>query len=191
MPITPKNWQDDPSTATPLSAAALEDMESRLGGYTDTRVDALLPTDALNAQVPRWDSTTSDWIAGTVSRGPLIATRTTDFTPTSYTAFSAVDVPSMQVQFTAEAGQWYEIVVSCTLLKNSVSGAISAIQAVSDEGATVYAIDYRTAPSANGGLAANGFGVYSPTAGLRTVRMQILSFSGVPTLSGRSCLVVR
>lgn len=38
MPLTPKDWQDSPSTVTPLSAAALEDMESRLGAYTDTQV---------------------------------------------------------------------------------------------------------------------------------------------------------
>lgn len=35
MPISPKNWQDAPSTATPLTAVALEDMETRLGAYTD------------------------------------------------------------------------------------------------------------------------------------------------------------
>ena len=36
MPFTPKNWQDTPSTATPITAAALEDLEARVTDYTDT-----------------------------------------------------------------------------------------------------------------------------------------------------------
>ena len=36
MVFTPKNWEDAPSTATPLSAVALEDMETRLAAYTDS-----------------------------------------------------------------------------------------------------------------------------------------------------------
>ena len=36
MPFTPKNWQDTPSTATPITAAALEDLETRVTDYTDT-----------------------------------------------------------------------------------------------------------------------------------------------------------
>lgn len=35
MTITPKDWKDYPDTTTPMTAAALEDMESRLGGYAD------------------------------------------------------------------------------------------------------------------------------------------------------------
>ena len=36
MPFVPKNWQDTPSTATPISALALEDMEVRLAAYADS-----------------------------------------------------------------------------------------------------------------------------------------------------------
>ena len=36
MPFTPKAWQDSPNTTTPLSAAALTDLETRLSGYADT-----------------------------------------------------------------------------------------------------------------------------------------------------------
>ena len=36
MAFIPKDWQDAPSTATPLSAAALEDLETRLSAYADT-----------------------------------------------------------------------------------------------------------------------------------------------------------
>lgn len=41
MPFTPKNWQDAPSTATPIDAAALEDMESRGAAYVDTSTAAI------------------------------------------------------------------------------------------------------------------------------------------------------
>lgn len=34
MPFTPKSWQDSPATTTPLSAAALIDMETRLSNYS-------------------------------------------------------------------------------------------------------------------------------------------------------------
>jgi hypothetical protein len=34
--FTPKNWQDLPSISTPISAAALEDLETRLGQYADS-----------------------------------------------------------------------------------------------------------------------------------------------------------
>jgi hypothetical protein len=37
-----KDWQNSPSTATPLSAAAIEDVEQRLSDYTDDQRDAIL-----------------------------------------------------------------------------------------------------------------------------------------------------
>lgn len=36
MAFTVKDWQDAPSATTPISAAALEDMETRLSAYTDS-----------------------------------------------------------------------------------------------------------------------------------------------------------
>jgi hypothetical protein len=41
MPFTVKDWQDAPSTSTPLSAAALEDMETRLSTYVDALGDLI------------------------------------------------------------------------------------------------------------------------------------------------------
>lgn len=39
MPFTTKAWKDAPAdTSTPLSGAALTDLEARLSGYTDTSV---------------------------------------------------------------------------------------------------------------------------------------------------------
>lgn len=39
MAITVKDWRDGPTdTSTPLSAAAIEDLETRMGAYTDTQV---------------------------------------------------------------------------------------------------------------------------------------------------------
>lgn len=35
MPFTPKDWKDYPDTTTPINAAALEDLETRLSNYTD------------------------------------------------------------------------------------------------------------------------------------------------------------
>jgi hypothetical protein len=35
--FTVKDWQDTPSTATPITAAALEDLETRIAAYADTR----------------------------------------------------------------------------------------------------------------------------------------------------------
>lgn len=40
MAFTPKDWQDSPTATTPISAAALEDMETRLSAYTDAAVAA-------------------------------------------------------------------------------------------------------------------------------------------------------
>jgi hypothetical protein len=48
MPFTPKDWKDAAGhdgggdTSTPLTAAALEDMEDRLSDYTDSAITALL-----------------------------------------------------------------------------------------------------------------------------------------------------
>jgi hypothetical protein len=36
MPFDVKNWEDDPIETTPLSAAALEDLEERLSDYVDS-----------------------------------------------------------------------------------------------------------------------------------------------------------
>jgi hypothetical protein len=38
MAFTPKNWENAPSTATPINAAALEDLETRVTDYTDQEV---------------------------------------------------------------------------------------------------------------------------------------------------------
>lgn len=38
MDFTPKNWEDVPSAATPINAAALEDAETRVTDYTDTNI---------------------------------------------------------------------------------------------------------------------------------------------------------
>lgn len=37
-PFTPKDWENTPSTATPITAAALEDLETRVTDYTDTEL---------------------------------------------------------------------------------------------------------------------------------------------------------
>lgn len=37
MAFTTKDWKDAPNASTPISAAALEDMETRLSNYSDTK----------------------------------------------------------------------------------------------------------------------------------------------------------
>jgi hypothetical protein len=44
MPLIPKDWRNLPSTLTPLSAEALEDLEQRLGDYADTITGDGIPT---------------------------------------------------------------------------------------------------------------------------------------------------
>lgn len=41
MAFTPKDWKDDPDHTTPITAAALEDLESRVAGYTDSEITTL------------------------------------------------------------------------------------------------------------------------------------------------------
>src|ERR1035441_8025248 len=41
MTFVTKTWQNAPSTATPISAAAIIDLETRLSGYTDTSISTL------------------------------------------------------------------------------------------------------------------------------------------------------
>lgn len=36
MSFTPKDWKDSPDATTPISASALEDLETRVTGYADT-----------------------------------------------------------------------------------------------------------------------------------------------------------
>lgn len=40
MPFPVKGWQNNPGSTTPLNAAGLEDLESRLAGYTDAQESA-------------------------------------------------------------------------------------------------------------------------------------------------------
>lgn len=41
MAITVKDWRDVPDTTTPLNAVALEDLETRMGAYTDAQIAAI------------------------------------------------------------------------------------------------------------------------------------------------------
>ena len=83
MAFTVKNWQDAPSTATPLSAAALEDLETRVTAYADTKAD-LAATNTFTAEntftadvtlngggfTPNYD--TGLWIAPATRNNPTL-----------------------------------------------------------------------------------------------------------------------
>lgn len=66
MAFPTKDWRDAPESTTPIDAAALEDLETRLGGYADDRVATKAPLshtheqadvagldDALAARIPK------------------------------------------------------------------------------------------------------------------------------------------
>ena len=48
MAFVKKDWKNDPDTSTPLSAEAMEDLETRLSDYTDTEVET--QTNALQTE---------------------------------------------------------------------------------------------------------------------------------------------
>lgn len=41
MAFTPKDWKDYPDTTTPITSAALENLETRVTDYTDDEIAAL------------------------------------------------------------------------------------------------------------------------------------------------------
>lgn len=49
MPFTTKDWRDSPDLTTPITAAALEDMETRLAAYTDNYLMKALSADVAGA----------------------------------------------------------------------------------------------------------------------------------------------
>lgn len=49
MSFTPKVWEDSPNTTTPLDAAAMDDLETRLSGYTDTALSGLVKVTSITA----------------------------------------------------------------------------------------------------------------------------------------------
>lgn len=51
MPFTPKDWKDAPDGSTPLSAAALEDLETRVTNYTNQEITTLSGSVATRAEV--------------------------------------------------------------------------------------------------------------------------------------------
>lgn len=78
MPFTPKDWEDAPSTDTPIDQAALEDLESRVTDYADSAagdaVSGLATTayvdDAVDSRAP---------LAGSVGFSDDPAARPDDF----------------------------------------------------------------------------------------------------------------
>lgn len=87
MSFTPKDWKNFPDTTTPISAAALEDLEARLAAYVDastgggganTKGVVLHGTNASAARPTGYLSI--EWI-GSVE--PLNATNNDTWVPTS------------------------------------------------------------------------------------------------------------
>lgn len=82
MTFTPKNWQDYALGATPIDAAALEDMESRLAAYTD----------AVNAAPIASTTQAADYTLALVDSGSVVEA-------TKATAQSVTVPPNASVPF--------------------------------------------------------------------------------------------
>lgn len=83
MAFTPKDWKDSPDTSTPLSAAAIEDLETRVTDYTDSAAIAKALVDAKGDVIA---GTAADTVArvavganGTYLRGNSAATPGVDW----------------------------------------------------------------------------------------------------------------
>lgn len=70
MPFTPKDWRDWPDTSTPITAAALEDLEARLAGYAETQPGPEGPAGATGPQGPQGDTGATGPKGDTGSQGP-------------------------------------------------------------------------------------------------------------------------
>lgn len=53
MAYTPKDWRDDPDHTTPLNAAALEDLETRVTDYTENYLTLARPTGTITESCSR------------------------------------------------------------------------------------------------------------------------------------------
>lgn len=71
MTITPKDWKDSPDATTPISQAALEDLESRMGAYTDTvasnplaivRAGTVFPSSPTDGQLFSYNADTTNGV---------------------------------------------------------------------------------------------------------------------------------
>lgn len=83
MPFTVKDWQDSPSTATPLNAAALEDLEDRLADYVDQEVGTLRKATAItpgsSGTTSATPNTSTTAIASDAARVAWTISNTDDF----------------------------------------------------------------------------------------------------------------
>lgn len=69
MPFTPKSWENSPATGTPLSAAGLQDLETRLSAYTDSAAaQGLTPT---AVKTGAYTAGASDFIPVDISAGSV------------------------------------------------------------------------------------------------------------------------
>lgn len=76
-PFTPKDWRDDPDHTTPITAAALEDLETRVTAYTGLGAWFAFSLSAFNTPVhnttgsPVWISTRAGVISDPQENGHI------------------------------------------------------------------------------------------------------------------------
>jgi hypothetical protein len=76
MPFTPPDWKDFPDTTTPLTAAAVEDLETRVTSYADSE----LTTHTADTTAVHGIADTADVVLRTIvdAKGDLIAATAAD-----------------------------------------------------------------------------------------------------------------
>lgn len=102
MTFTPKDWQNEPSIATPVSAAALVDLETRVTDYTDSSV--LTETDRAETAEALLAPLASPALTGTPTvPTAAVGTDTTQVASTAFVIGQAGTVTPL-VNGTAEVG---------------------------------------------------------------------------------------
>lgn len=121
MSFTPKTWLDLPLTSTPIDAAALIDMETRLSGYTEARVGEGFPAVASATTIALAETASVFQITGTTNitsitaswagrRVTLVFTGILTFTDGSNLKLSASFVTSADdtITLVCDGVSWFE-----------------------------------------------------------------------------------
>ncbi len=103
MAFNIKDWQDAPSLSTPVTAASLEDMETRLSEYTDSEVANAGPVINVKAEGAVGDGTTNDTAAVQAAIDLAISeNRGTVFFPAGTYSVSPLTIANARISLVGE-----------------------------------------------------------------------------------------
>jgi hypothetical protein len=174
VPFTVKDWRDFPDTSTPITAIALEDMETRLSAYTDTRTPytAVVSTKAaLMTAIGVANSAGGGFIA--LLPGNYDFTTEENFSYSNIYYWSVVPRKAV-FRLTAPSGSGWGPMVSVS----ASSGAGSSISNVTFEGIVFDANSQATSPTLR-------------LAGVYDIRMLNCQFKGCADPYGIGCVYVQ